>query len=532
MKVLGFGSLVGLACCLLPGSVSAQAEQPTVDVVGYQVRGNTLLGGAVLDAVLLPLKGRRTLDELHRAAAAVQALYAQAGYGAVVAYVPPQTPSDGVVTISVVEGKLRAVTVKGAEQFPAANIVASLPDLAVGATPRLRDIDAQLRIANENPAKQVQVLLRPGRQTGDVEAELAVTEQPLRRWTVGLDNTGNARTGEFRVSLGWQHANLSGHDDVFNAQAQTSPTEPDKVAVLSGGYRWPLYRQHMVLDAFAALSDVDGGSSQTLAGDLRFNGRGRIFGARAAWYLPRWGDFDQRVAVGLDRRDYLNRCEIEGLPVGACGPAGSSVSVTPLSLEYTVQSAGVMLIGAGASIHHNLRTGGSRSGAEAFEAVRTGATPGYTAVRFGAQVGMAVLDDWQLRGRLTGQLTGDALVSGEQFGLGGMSSIRGYDERELVGDSGAALAIEVGTPALFGDRLGEGAALRLHTFADLGHAQNNRGAPCLEARTHCTLASLGLGARFGRGPLQARLDLAYPLNDAARTRRGDARAHVAVQYGF
>jgi hemolysin activation/secretion protein len=519
---------VVLACTIAAGSVTAQ---DSVRVSGYKVTGNTLLDPKAVDAVLLPMLGQRSLPELHRAAAAVQALYAAEGYGAVVAYVPPQSGQDGLVTIAVVEGKLSAITVQGATRFPEDNIKASLPALRLGETPRLRDIDAQLRIANENPAKQVQVLLKPGQRAGEAEADLMVQDQPLNRFSVGLDNTGNERTGDYRASLGWQSANVTGHDDVLGAQLQISPTEPDQVRVLSAGYRWPWYRQRMVFDAFAAYSDVDGGTSQSLAGDLRFVGRGRVVGVRASWYLARWGEFDPRVILGLDRRAYLNRCDIDGLPSGACGPAGASVAVSPLSLELALQSGGARPMALSVSLHNDLRLGGSNSDRASFEAVRTGAKPGYVALRFGTSAAMAVAEQWLLRGRLSGQWTPDALVSGEQFGLGGAQSVRGYEERELVGDLGLAASVELTGPGLLAADAGWG-SLRPLAFVDAGLARNQGDAPCVDVRTQCTAASVGVGARYAIGSFSARVDLAYPLKSVARTQRGDARAHVALQIGF
>ena len=526
------GWAVGVALAM---SLALAAEpalgQSTLKVSGYQVNGNTLLDPKALDAVLLPLLGQRTLQELHQAATTVQNLYAAEGYGAVVAYVPPQTGQDGIVAITVVEGKISSVSVRGAKRFPAAQVRASLPALKEGVTPNLRTIDTELRLANENPAKQVQVLIKPGQAAGQSDAELVVVEQPVQRLTLGLDNTGNARTGEARASLGWLHADLTGRDDVLSVQLQTSPSKPDQVRVLSGGYRLPLYARHLALDAFAAYSDVDGGASQSLAGDLSFNGRGRILGARVLWYLPRWGEFDQRLGLGIDRRAYLNRCNIDGLPSGACGPAGESVTVTPLSVEYSLQSATTVAMAFNASLHHNLGLGGTHTGQAAFEAVRPGARRSYSALRFGAQATLPVAEDWQLKARLTGQVSRDALVPGEQFGLGGAQSLRGYDERELVGDLGAVLSLELGGPG-FGPGPAGWGHLRPHAFVDAGIASNQDDAPCVDVRTRCTAASVGVGARYALGALTARIDLAYPLKAAARTLRGDARAHVALQYGF
>ena len=517
-----------MALALHAGLVEAQS---TVKVSGFQVSGNTLLDPKAVDAVLLPMLGQRSLEELQRAAAAVQALYAAEGYGAVVAYLPPQTGHDGLVTINVVEGKISAISVTGHSHFSADNVKASLPALRLGTTPRLRDVDAQLRIANENPAKQVQVLLKPGQQAAQVDVALLVQEQAAQRFNVGIDNSGNERTGDYRASLGWQHASITGHDDVLGAQLQVSPTELSQVKVLSAGYRWPLYARRMVVDAFAAYSDVDGGTTASLAGDLRFVGRGRVFGLRTSWYLPRLGEFDPRLSLGLDRRAYLNRCDIAGLPSGACGPAGESVAVSPLSVEYSLQSAGAQPLGLAVSLHHNLGLGGSHADAAAFEAVRAGAKRAYSLLRLALTAATPIGEQWQLRGRLNGQWTPDALVSGEQFGFGGALSVRGYEERELIGDMGLSVALELSGPGLLSAEDGWG-ALRPLVFVDGGWARNQGEAPCVDVRPHCSAASFGVGARYASGPVSARVDLAYPLKSVARTQRGDTRAHVALQVGF
>ena len=197
---------------------------------------------------------------------------------------------EGAVTISVLEGRIGKVTVRGARRQTDAQVRAALPSLIEGATPRLRRIDAELQIANENPSHQVGVLLGPGAQPGQVEATVTVEEQQVQRWNLALDNSGNARTGTYRASAGWQYVDLSGHNDVLSVQWPTSPSDFNAVQVISAGYRLPLVRWLSALDLFAAYSNVDGGLTPTTAGNLSFTGKGRIFGARSIWYLPAWAN--------------------------------------------------------------------------------------------------------------------------------------------------------------------------------------------------------------------------------------------------
>jgi hemolysin activation/secretion protein len=511
---------------------TAATDQAQVQVNSFDVQGNTLLDAAAVRAALAPYTGARTLVELERAAQAVQALYGQAGWAAVVVYLPPQPVANGVVTLKVVEGKVGNVRVQGAQRLSVERVRAALPSLVEGATPRVRRIDAELQIANENPGRSMAVLLGPGAAPGEVQATVKVDEQPLHRFSASLDNSGNDRTGNYRLGLGWQHADLTGHDDQFSLNLQTSPTEPSMVRVASAGYRWPLPGLRAAVDVFAAYSNVDGGTQTIAAGDLSFAGAGRIAGARLVWYLPRLGEFDQRLTTGLESRAYLNDCSVAGLPAGACGAAGESVSVQPLLLEWAAQQGGStpMLFTLGLS--QNLALGGGHSAQANFDAVRPGAPRRYTVLRASAQGSMAVLDESRLAARFSLQHSSDPLVPGEQFGLGGAQSVRGYQERELSADSGWQLSLELLSPRLGIDWLPAATELRLIAFADAGQVNNQAGTVCRGSTTRCSATSAGVGLRLGWGPVQLRADVARAMQDAISTERGDWRAHIALSASF
>ena len=503
-----------------------------VTVRGFEVLGNTLIDPARVQAVLAPYTGQRSLAELQQAAQAVQALYGQAGYAAVAAYLPPQPLGDGLVRIQVVEGRISRVLVQGQRRLTEARVRAALPSLQQGSTPRVRDIDAELQIANENPARSIGVLLGPGDAAGEVQATVKVEEQPLQRYSLALDNSGNDRTGRYRLSLGWQHADISGRDDILSLHLQTSPTASSAVKVLSAGYRLPLARQHMALDVLAAWSDVDGGVQASAAGDLRFAGRGRIVGARAIGYLPRWGEFDQRLTLGLESRAYLNNCSVAGLPAGACGGAGASVLVQPLTLDYAAQSGGPLPASFGIGLAHNLALGGTHGAATDFDAVRSGAARHYSVLRASGQISLPLAEQLQLLARFALQHSDDALVPGEQFGIGGAQSVRAYAERELAGDRGLALSLELISPRLAIDSWGSGFDLRLLAFADAGQVQNRGGLACQGLDQRCRLSSLGLGARLAWQALSWRWSLAQAQQDGSSTLRGHWRSHFLLSANF
>lgn len=533
-------ALVGFLAlyCLSTAPPPAQAQAARVQVKSFRVNGNTLLPQATLDAALAPYKGERTLDELKKAAQAVQEAYRDAGYAAVLAYLPAQTSADGVATITVVEGKLGRVVVNGNKRISEDNIRRALPHMQPGITPRVRELDAQIALANENPSRQLAVTLEAGAKAGEVDVRVQVAEEDPVRWSVGIDNTGNSSTGRLRANIGFQHASLWDLDHQLAMQFQTAPEHIDRVLVLSGNYRMPFYRQGLTLDVFGAYSDVDGGTTTTNVGALNFSGSGRVLGMRVGKPLLRWGEVDHRISLGLEGREYLNDCSIAGLPPGACGSAGASVSVQPLTLDYSLQSGGEMPVAASVSLAHNLGFGGSHGDAADFNAVRDGAKKRYTVLRVNAQGALRLPRDWQVQARVAAQATSDLLVPGEQFGIAGAQTLRGYEEREITGDRGFAGSLEVLTPELWSaESVG---TLRLLGFVDAGKVWNRviptaTALECRAGQTSCGLLSTGLGLRLTGPALQVRLDWAHALRagrSPQATQKGDNRAHVSATYTF
>ena len=532
-------AVMSVLLAAIPAHAQASQEAvaaPRIQVESFRIQGNTLLPEVALQNTLAPFKGERTLAELKNAAAAVQALYAEQGYGGVIAYVPPQQGPAGEATIAVLEGRIAQVTVLGNARDSVEQVRRSLPKLQEGQTPRPAQLDAQVAQANQNGVRQLAVTLEPGAGRGDIDARIGVTELPLSRWSVGLDNTGTEQTGRLRANLFGQFANLTGHDDTLTLQAQLAPEHLSRVAVVSAGWRLPIYTAGLTLDLMAAYSDVDGGTTGTVAGPLQFSGRGEVLGAKLSSALPRLGEFTQRLSAGVDHRVYLNNCAITGLPAGACGTSGASVAVTPIQFEYQLQAPAQgarPALALSLSLSANLDPGGPHGAPADFQAVRPGADPSYKIVRVNGLMQFALPADWQLAVRGAGQGTSYGLVPGEQFGLGGANAVRGYEEREVTGDQALFGSIELMGPD-FAQSFGQGKLdhLRLLAFFDGGRAWNNLGTACLGVSTRCSLASAGLGARLQASGWQLKLDLAEALKNGTLTKQHDVFLHVQLTYEF
>jgi hemolysin activation/secretion protein len=526
-----------MGAVLLPSPALAQAPaDPRFEIKRYRVEGSAILSPQEAEALLAPYTGPdRTLADIQRAREALEAAYARKGFGAVQVQLPEQEVARGEVVLRAVEAKLGRVTVEGNRFFDEPNIRASLPALQPGQPPNTSRLAQDLRLANENPAKQTTVTLRSGAAEGEVDAVVRVADQNPMRFLVSADNTGTPDTGEWRVGVGFQHANLWNRDHVLNLQYITSPTQednPDKTAlppndnvlIVGGSYRIPLYSLGDSIDLIAGYANVDSGVVQNV---FNISGAGRVYAGRYNLNLSRWRELEQRIAFGADVRYYDN----EVVPVGTTTTVVPDYVVHPVSATYSASwRAPSYELSGYAGVFHNI-PGGANGDQSQFDLVRPGAQANYTLSRMGFNYLRTLPADLQLRLNMTGQYTNDELVPGEQFGIGGQDSVRGFYERQFINDKGFR-----GTTEVYGPDLGPripyaGWRVRALAFYDWGQLSRNNPQPFDTDGTH--IGSTGVGLRvFHASNLSMRADYAYVLDGAGTTNAGDVRFHFSMVYAF
>jgi len=143
----------------------------------------------------------------------------------------------------------------------------------------------------------------------------------------------------------------------------------------------------------------------------------------------------------------------------------------------------------------------------------------------------ALAADWPGTFGLRRQYTRDMLVTGEQFGIGGMDSVRGFLEREISNDNGYRGTMEFYSPD-FGNKTGvAGARMRGLFFADWGHVARNQPGPGEIPKQG--IWSMGTGLRFSKGTnLAARVDYAIVQDAGGVQKVGNSRVLFSVSYIF
>nr|MBW4056457.1 ShlB/FhaC/HecB family hemolysin secretion/activation protein [Pseudomonadota bacterium] len=416
--------LLCIAVALLLCAVDGRAEEtivPRFDLQQIKLEGNTVLPPDEIARILKKYVGpQKDFGTLQEAIDELEAAYRKRGYTMVTVLLPEQELERGVVTLNVLEPTVKGVIVDGNQYYSRENILRALPTLKAGVPPRVTAISENLRAANENPGRKLTLQFKSDENETDLTAQVKVVDQKPWRVSLGGDNTGSASTGEYRTSLTFQHSNLFNLDHVIALQYITSPDHFEKVQTFSGSYRLPMYKWGDTLDLFGAYSDVNSGTTQVSGTNIAISGKGIISGVRYNMTLPRAGEYEQKLIGGVDYRLYDNTADVLGTDVAR------DVLAHPLSLSYGgAWTTEAVTLDGSVGLLYNIPWGGLGQ-KDDFEAVRSGATANYLIVRYGLSALMRPGSDWMLHFSGTGQYSNDRLIPGEQFGLGGSTSIRGY----------------------------------------------------------------------------------------------------------
>lgn len=500
------------------------AAVPVFAIRGFKVTGDNPLGDGETARVLAPfLRANANMDTLQQATAALETALRARGFGLHRVVLPPQEVGD-TVALQIVTFTVDKVAIEGREIYDEGNIRRSLPELQEGKTPNFRTLAVQTAIANENPNKQVQVAIRESDEPDKINSTITVKEQ--RPWTLAasLSNLGSKASGRDRFTISGGHTNLFNLDHQFVAAYTTSFEKMSDVRQLGLAYKVPLYAQGGVIGASYTRSDVVGNF-----GAFTSTGAGHTFGVSYTLYLPPDGGRRSYVTFALDDK-LFEAARINNIVV----PGTQDRRSRPLTVGYTARTeTDAAVWGYNLDLAANTGTGANNDLASYQSEDARITTTRWTAVRGGASylAPFAGSWTWGLRGQF--QYSPDVLISGEQFGLGGLGTVRGTSiDRPIAGDNGLFLNFEVTTPELQD-------GLRALAFIDAGWLGNNRPNG-LNRPSSDRLASVGVGLRYTKGQFAASADYGKMLIgskvpvtlNSASPEKGDDKLYINLSVRF
>lgn len=456
-----------------------------------EVVGNTVLQDEIAE-LTRPFENQElTFNDLLQLRTEITQLYIDNGYITSGAFLPNnQNLSDGVVQIEVVEGSLEEIAIRGLGHLQEA-YVRSRIQLATRPPLSQPQLEEALRLLQLDPLiASVNAELIAGSRPGQNILLMDLEEAPAFFTELAVNNYRSPSIGSVQGVIGVSHNNLFGLGDRFAAAYSvgegldlydieyTVPVSP-LGSTLSVGFNNSDSR--IVTDAFEDL-------------DIRSDAETFSVGLRHP--VVRSPESELGLSLGLDLRrsqTFLLDDPFSFSP----GPELGLSKVTAIRFSQDwVQRYPRRVLAARSQFS---------LGVDVFDATNNeiGIDGQFFSwlgqVQWVERVSPSVL----LVTRVNSQLTPDALLPIERFGIGGIATVRGYEENQIVADNGVTASLE----ALISLSQNPNELL-LTPFAEVGTAWNNRGAE----PDPSTLASVGVGLRWQLDPsLQLRLDYGLPL---------------------
>ncbi len=516
-----------------PGSSAAGA---VFNLLEFRVEGNTVLKTVEVEQVVYPFLGEnKTIKDVEAARQQLEKAYHDRGYLTALVNIPEQRVADGVVTLKVVEAPVGKLRVTGSKYHSLDVIRATVPELAEGNVPNFNRVQQELAGLNRSADRRVTPILRASDTPGRVDVELQVKDEFPLHASAELNNYYSSNTSHLRAIGEVHYDNLFQRGQSVDFQYQTSPDNTKDVRVWSLSYVIPTAG-----DPVWALYAVHSDSNVSAVGDLNVVGNGDIYGVRLIEPLPKAGDrFYHSLTGGLDYKDFKENVVLQG-----SDKIATPIHYAPFSVLYSatwLQPAAPDKSTSSAANNanfsnttftagFNFQIRGFASDGEQFHEKRSDASSSYITFKPSLQRQQALPAAWSVVGKIDGQLASGPLISNEQYGIGGIDSVRGYLESERLGDDGMRGSLELHTPNLLARYDARVERAYVLAFAEQGLVRVREPLPTQESGFNLT--SCGLGFRFKARGLSIDLDAEHVLNGGFDTKSGANRAQFRVNYGF
>lgn len=506
----------------------AAPADPRFDVWEYQVEGAERLDATVIERVVYRHLGpQRSIDDVEAARDELETAYRDAGFGTVLVNIPEQDVAEGVVRLEVIEGRIERLQVTGSRYFSLGRIRAKVPALAAGAVPYLPDVQQELSALNRaTPDRRVTPVLKPGRRSGAVAVELQVEDALPVHGSVELNDQFTRDTTRTRLNLAMRYDNLWQREHSIGVSYQMTPEDPSEVKVLSGTYLLRPEWTSALIALYAVKSDSEVLTLGATGGGIGVLGKGFIAGARLVRPLPAVGALFHNLTLGLDYKDFED----------TIAPQGDDGFVTPVSYTKFVAGWGGFANFDRTLLNYSLETNfGVRAFGNTekeFDNKRFQGKPNFIYLRLSSSLEVPWIHGSDIVLSVDGQIASGAIIGNEQFSLGGINSVRGYVETQVLVDDAVQGSIKVRAPSLarltHADWVSD---LRLFLFGDAGHGRIIAVLPG-QPDAH-TLSSIGMGFDLATTPgVDSSLTWAYPLTGNGDIRPGESRVHFGVAYDF
>jgi hemolysin activation/secretion protein len=460
-------------------------------VRSFWFEGNTAFSNEELAKVTEPFTNREvTSGELEEARRAVTLHYINHGYVNSGAVLPDQTPTNGIVTLRIVEGHISRIEVRG-NHWLRDGFITSRLERWDGPPLNINQLTEGLEVLRQNPnVRQINAELKPGAAPGEGILDARVVDDLPFRVGLQADNHRPPSVGAEEISLLLADLNLTGNSDALNLRYGIADSGPHGFDFsgfnnVEGSYALPLNSYDTTLGAHASKLDTSIIEQPFATGAVlhAVSSETVSYGVFLRQPFFQTANHEAAITIAFDRGQ--NDTTFFGRPFSISPGAVNGrmiVSALRLSQEWLGRDQNQVL-----ALRSTFNVG-----LDVLNATDHASEPNG---QFFSWLGQAQYvrrlfnTQNQLIFRLTGQWTDEPLLALEQISVGGAATVRGYRENTLVRDRGIVSSLEFRVPVLF-NKAGAG-IVEIAPFFDFGGGWNLKGSP--EPDKPDTIYSTGLG---------------------------------------
>ena len=477
------------------GSAAAAFRLVRIDIE----QDGTQLSAAALDERTAPYL-RRTLSE-----ADVNALLAELtndarrhGYPAAAAYLPPQTHSDGTLTIRILAGRYGKINIENSASVSDGQLKRMTHALREGAAIEGKSLETALYNIAALGGIEAAGLLSPGTAFGTSDLTIRVKDGKRQSYVLYSENYGSETSGRYRYGLQGSFENLTKSGDRLSLGVTRSNKDLHNYSV---SYSHPVGADGTTLGIGVSRMDYElSGAFRSLGAE----GTADTLSFFGTTPLRRTAGSSLAVTYGWDGR----RLKDEYKKVGMTLEKHSSTFHLGIKGEERQHRTSWSYDLTGYYGHLGADSDWARR-----QMARAGTDGSFAKGVLNLNLRHKISDRWNIGLKAQAQKAGTNLDSSEEIYLGGASGVRAYPQGEASGDNGCLGSIELSYRT-------DVPNLVLSTYFDLGHVQYaNDGKDGSE-----TLKGWGIGVSYSRpGDYFLRIDWARRIG-LARNASEEAKA--------
>jgi len=441
-----------------------------------------------------------TLKDLREMTERITELYKEKGYMTCGAVLPPQTIHEGVVEIQLIEGKTGNVTIKG-NNHTTKDYITNRLGLKSGEIANTDKLNRDLRWFHGTNDIQLRVVMKPGTAENTTDYEIVAFEPKNQNITLYMDNDGYETSGRWRQGIFYNMRSLTGHRDTLRASFLRS----QGTKAWSLGYGFPISNRGMKL-----ILDYAGNNTEVVSGELRPLGvQGKSSSFSFTFQVPFSVTESTRHEAGLQYVRQTVKSEF-GHGTGIVEPyVDDKINRFIPYVSFTHYGTNSVFYHKHSFVFANRSDINGRSDTAKIYRLNSFWQNRHKSGQF-------------LLVRLDGQFTSAKhLGASDRFFIGGVTSVRGYEEGFIGGEKGLTAAIEYHIP------MDKEKRFYFFPFFDWGTVSGET------APEHRTLMSTGIGFEARYKDIYGILTVGIPLKkDFYNNKINGARVDFSLSATF